>query len=105
VDLYIHSPIRLHGILLNLLSTGTTLPFYIGMLFSVAVLCMVLFPGSLLRCSFVASTDVLLGMDSPIVVRQRIGKHVSAAMNVVSKESRLLALPRKSCLELHVSFG
>jgi hypothetical protein len=26
VDLYIHSPIRLHGVVLNLLSTGTTLP-------------------------------------------------------------------------------
>jgi hypothetical protein len=25
VDLYIHSPIRLHGVVLNLLSTGTTL--------------------------------------------------------------------------------
>jgi hypothetical protein len=27
VDLYIHSPIRLHGVVLNSLSTGTTLPF------------------------------------------------------------------------------
>jgi hypothetical protein len=27
VDLYIHSPIRLHGVVLNLLRTGTTLPF------------------------------------------------------------------------------
>jgi hypothetical protein len=27
VDLYIHSPIHLHGILLNSLSTGTTLPY------------------------------------------------------------------------------
>jgi hypothetical protein len=27
VDLYIHSSIRLHGVMLNLLSTGTTLPF------------------------------------------------------------------------------
>jgi hypothetical protein len=27
VDLYIHSPIRLHGVMINLLSTGTTLPF------------------------------------------------------------------------------
>jgi hypothetical protein len=26
VDLYIHSPIRLHGVVLNYLSTGTTLP-------------------------------------------------------------------------------
>jgi hypothetical protein len=26
-DLYIHSPIRLHGVMLNLLSAGTTLPF------------------------------------------------------------------------------
>jgi hypothetical protein len=26
VDLYIHSPIRLHDIVLNQLSTGTTLP-------------------------------------------------------------------------------
>jgi hypothetical protein len=28
VDLYSHSPIRLHGVVLNLLSTGTTLHFY-----------------------------------------------------------------------------
>jgi hypothetical protein len=28
MDLYIHSPIRLHGVVLNYLSTGTTLPFY-----------------------------------------------------------------------------
>jgi hypothetical protein len=28
VDLYIHSPIRLHGVVLNYLSTGTTLPFF-----------------------------------------------------------------------------
>jgi hypothetical protein len=27
MDLYIHSPIRLHGVVLNYLSTGTTLPF------------------------------------------------------------------------------
>jgi hypothetical protein len=27
VDLYIHSPIRLHGVVLNSLSTGTTLPY------------------------------------------------------------------------------
>jgi hypothetical protein len=27
VDLYIHSPIRLHGIVLNSLSTGTALPY------------------------------------------------------------------------------
>jgi hypothetical protein len=27
VDLYIHSPIRLNGVVLILLSTGTTLPF------------------------------------------------------------------------------
>jgi hypothetical protein len=27
VDLYIHSPIRLHGVVLNQLSTVTTLPF------------------------------------------------------------------------------
>jgi hypothetical protein len=27
VDLYIHYPIRLHGVVLNQLSTGTTLPF------------------------------------------------------------------------------
>jgi hypothetical protein len=27
VDLYIHSPIRLHGVVLNKFSTGTTLPF------------------------------------------------------------------------------
>jgi hypothetical protein len=26
MDLYNHSPIRLHGVMLNLLSTGTTLP-------------------------------------------------------------------------------
>jgi hypothetical protein len=29
VDLYIRSPIRLHGILFNYLSTGTTLPYLI----------------------------------------------------------------------------
>jgi hypothetical protein len=29
VYLYILSPIRLHGIVLNSLSTGTTLPFYL----------------------------------------------------------------------------
>jgi hypothetical protein len=27
VDLYIHSPIFLHGVVLNYLSTGTTLPY------------------------------------------------------------------------------
>jgi hypothetical protein len=27
MDLYIHSHIRLHGVVLNLLGTGTTLPF------------------------------------------------------------------------------
>jgi hypothetical protein len=27
MDLYIHSPIRLHGVMLNYLSTGTTLPY------------------------------------------------------------------------------
>jgi hypothetical protein len=32
VDLYIHSPICLHGVVLNQLSTGTTLPFtYFGL--------------------------------------------------------------------------
>jgi hypothetical protein len=30
VDLYIHSPIRFHGSMLNSLSTGTTLPFYLS---------------------------------------------------------------------------
>jgi hypothetical protein len=30
VDLYIHSHIRLHGVVLNSLSTGTTLPFTTG---------------------------------------------------------------------------
>jgi hypothetical protein len=29
VDLYIHSPIRLRGVVLNYLSTGVTLPFYL----------------------------------------------------------------------------
>jgi hypothetical protein len=28
VDLYIHSPIRLRGVVLDYLSTGTTLPFF-----------------------------------------------------------------------------
>jgi hypothetical protein len=32
VNLYIHSPIRLHGVVLNLLSTGTTLPFTLQIL-------------------------------------------------------------------------
>jgi hypothetical protein len=31
VDLYIHSPIRLHGIVLNQLSTGITLPIHFFM--------------------------------------------------------------------------
>jgi hypothetical protein len=30
VDLYIHSPIHLHGVVLNQLSTGTTLPYRLG---------------------------------------------------------------------------
>jgi hypothetical protein len=30
VDLYIHSPIRLHGVVLNSLSTGTTLLLSLG---------------------------------------------------------------------------
>jgi hypothetical protein len=30
VDLYIHSPIRFHGLVLNWLITGTPLPFYIN---------------------------------------------------------------------------
>jgi hypothetical protein len=29
VDLYIHSPIRLHGVVLNWLSTGTTVPYHL----------------------------------------------------------------------------
>jgi hypothetical protein len=29
MDLYIHSPIRLHGVVLNYLSRGKTLPFYL----------------------------------------------------------------------------
>jgi hypothetical protein len=29
VDLYIPSSVRLHGVVLNLLSTGTTLPFMV----------------------------------------------------------------------------
>jgi hypothetical protein len=34
VDLYIHSPIRLHGVVLNYLSTGTTLPLPVMTVFS-----------------------------------------------------------------------
>jgi hypothetical protein len=30
VDLYIHSPIRLHDVVLNSLGTGTVLPFFTG---------------------------------------------------------------------------
>jgi hypothetical protein len=30
MHLYIHSPIRLHEVVLNYLSTGTTLPFYVN---------------------------------------------------------------------------
>jgi hypothetical protein len=30
MDLYIHSPIRIHGVMLNKLSTGTTLPLSMG---------------------------------------------------------------------------
>jgi hypothetical protein len=33
LDLYIYSPIRLHGVVLNLLSTGTILPLLIGRVF------------------------------------------------------------------------
>jgi hypothetical protein len=36
VDLYIHSPIRLHGVMLNQLSTGTTLPFFYYVQFNLA---------------------------------------------------------------------
>jgi hypothetical protein len=34
VDLYIHSPIRLHGVVLNSLSIGTTLPLPFTIIFS-----------------------------------------------------------------------
>jgi hypothetical protein len=37
VDLYIHSPIRLDGIMLNSLSTGTTLPLLLLMVCVVSV--------------------------------------------------------------------
>jgi hypothetical protein len=33
MDLYIHSPIRLHGVVFNQLSTGTTLPFMLLYIF------------------------------------------------------------------------
>jgi hypothetical protein len=35
VDLYIHSPLRLHGVVLNELSTGTTLPHQSGFLLKI----------------------------------------------------------------------
>jgi hypothetical protein len=35
VDLYIQSPIRLHGVVFNWLSTRTTLPFYLYDIFNV----------------------------------------------------------------------
>jgi hypothetical protein len=34
VELYLHSPIPLHGVMLHQLSTGTTLPFFFTFLFS-----------------------------------------------------------------------
>jgi hypothetical protein len=44
VGQYIHSPIRVHGVLLNQLSTGTTLPFYLYFNVIVAVLQMQFLP-------------------------------------------------------------
>jgi hypothetical protein len=41
---------------------GYFLLFYTAMLLHIGVLFMVLFPGFLMWCSFVASTDVLLGI-------------------------------------------
>jgi hypothetical protein len=38
VDLYIHFPIRPHGVVLNSLSTGTTLPFTFSLAMSVTQL-------------------------------------------------------------------
>jgi hypothetical protein len=32
VDLYVHFPIRLHGVVLNQLSTGSILPLSVGLL-------------------------------------------------------------------------
>jgi hypothetical protein len=37
VDLYIHTPIRLHGVVLNELSTGTNLPYLNSPQFSMDV--------------------------------------------------------------------
>jgi hypothetical protein len=39
VDLYIHSPIRLHGVVLNYLSTGTTSPYVIFIIFPYYLRC------------------------------------------------------------------
>jgi hypothetical protein len=38
VGLYIHSPIRLHGAVLNTLGTGKTLPFLLLIYFSIMVI-------------------------------------------------------------------
>jgi hypothetical protein len=38
VGLYIHSPIHIHGVVLNYLSTGTTLPFYLLILIPLLLL-------------------------------------------------------------------
>jgi hypothetical protein len=46
VDIYIHSPIYLHGVVLNYLSTGTTLPylnFYPYLLLDRLLFCQVVF--------------------------------------------------------------
>jgi vacuolar-type H+-ATPase subunit I/STV1 len=42
VDLYIHSPIRLHGVVLNYLSTGTIVPLPVYILIVSSHLCIVL---------------------------------------------------------------
>jgi hypothetical protein len=96
--------------------------FCIGVLLSIGVLYIFLFPGFLLRYHFVASTDEMLypvdlmRMDSLIAVRKQIGKHFPAAVStqvrivldavrVVSKKSRPLARPRTSWLKLRMNLA
>jgi hypothetical protein len=54
VELYIHSPIRPHGVVLNYLSTGTTLPFFIFPLCG-------LFNDALSSSGYIASNGKLIG--------------------------------------------
>jgi hypothetical protein len=60
VDLYIHSPIRLHGVMLNWLSTGTTLPY----------LYLFFFKGPITGLLFILPYILCLLLDQPPYFRQ-----------------------------------